>query len=332
MYCVYCNLDHPKEVPVNDEHIIPQAIGGTRAWIISVCEKSNSKLGNDVDSPFIDSIFVNNDRFLYNLQSYRSAPTLDLSGTAQVDGRVTHVTYKVQGDKKVLKLTRPEKIVRQVDGKDKWDLSGDPEDVKKILLGKLAATEKTGGYLTDDLTGERMTPETIDSMIKNRSKMRNSPSISVHSSFSGGDAVRFFCKMALSAGFKEFGGAFGRSDVAEALRAEMKRADADLKYPGAFWPFVTTEQMQLLKPFTVEDCHVIAYLHDEESAVFISLFSGKYYALVPLSNGGPLLKPAEQRVIRLNFKTKAFVDSSFGQYLLARPWGTWPLAGDWEPK
>jgi hypothetical protein len=37
-------------------------------------------------------------------------------------------------------------------------------------------------------------------------------------------------------------------------------------------------------------------------------------------------------VIRLNFKTKAFVDSSFGQYLLARPWGTWPLAGDWEPK
>jgi hypothetical protein len=86
--------------PFNDEHIIPQTIGGTRTWIIPVCEKSNSKLGHDVDSPFIDSIFVNNDRLLGNLQSYRSAPTLNLSGTAQIDGRETHVTYKVQGDKK----------------------------------------------------------------------------------------------------------------------------------------------------------------------------------------------------------------------------------------
>src|ERR1700749_3454788 len=111
MYWVYCNLDHPEDVPFNEEHIIPQAIGGTRAWTIRVCEKSNSKLGNDVDSPFIESFFVNADRFLYNLQSYRSAPTLDLSGTAQVDGREAHVTYKVQGEKKVLKLTQPKRIV-----------------------------------------------------------------------------------------------------------------------------------------------------------------------------------------------------------------------------
>jgi hypothetical protein len=328
MYCIYCNLDHSNEVPFSDEHIIPQAIGGTRAWIIPVCVKSNSKLGHDVDSPFIDSIFVNNDRFLGNLQSYRSAPTLNLSGTAQVDGRETHVTYKVQGDKKILKLTRPEKIVRQVGGKDKWNISGDPEDIRKILLGKLAATEKTGGHLTDDLTGDRMTPDTIDSIINSRSKVLEPAFIKSSFSFSGGDAVRFLCKIALSAGFKELGEAFGRSEEAETLRAEMHRANADLTYPGEFWPFVTQDQMQLLKPFTVEDSHVIAFLHDQESAVFISLFSGSYYALVPLSNGGPLLTPADQKVIRLNFKTKAFVNSSFGEYLLARPWGTWPLANN----
>jgi hypothetical protein len=320
MYCVYCNLDHAEEVPLNEEHIIPQAIGGTRAWTIRVCEKSNSKLGNDVDNPFMESFLVNTDRFLYNLQSYRSAPTLDLSGTAQIAGRTTQVTYKVQGDTKVLKLTRPERIVQHVEGKVAWDLSGDPEDVRRILLGKLAAVEKSGGYLTDNLTGERITLEAIDIMVKNRSIVLDPPSVSTHCSFSGGDAVRFLCKMALAAGFKEFGEAFGRSAVAERLRAEMKRADADLELPGAFWPFVTHDHMELAKPFTVEDSHVIAFLHDEESAVFISLFSGKYHALVPLSDGGPLLEAAEQKVVRLNIKTKSFVDSSFGEYLLARPW------------
>ncbi len=68
MYCVYCNIDHPNEVQFNEEHIIPQGIGGTRAWTIEVCEKSNSTLGNEVDRPFIESFFVNIDRVLYSLQ------------------------------------------------------------------------------------------------------------------------------------------------------------------------------------------------------------------------------------------------------------------------
>lgn len=319
MYCIYCNLDHSNEVVFNDEHILPQAIGGTRAWIVPVCEASNSKLGNDVDSPFIESLFVNNDRFLANLQSYRSAPTLNLSGSSQVDGRETHLTYKVQGDEKILKLTRPEKLVRHVDGKERWDLSGDPEDLGKILLGKLAAVEKTGGYLTDEETGERLTPEKIDSIIKARSKVIESPVINFSTSFNGGDAVRFLCKIALSAGYAMFGETFGRSMTAETLRAEMRRANADLTYPGAFWPFVTHEQMELLKMFTVEDSHVIAFLHDEESAVFISLFAGKYFALIPLSEGGALLQPADQKIVQLNYKTKTFVKISLGEYLLAPP-------------
>lgn len=54
--------------------------------------------------------------------------------------------------------------------------------------------------------------------------------------------------------------------------------------------------------FTVEDSHVIAFLHDEESAVFISLFAGKYFALIPLSEGGALLQPADQKIVQLNYK------------------------------
>lgn len=140
--------------------------------------------------------------------------------------------------------------------------------------------------------------------------------------------MRFLCKMALAAGFKELGEAFGRSVVAEILRTELKRANDDLSYPGAFWPFVTQEKMELVKPFTVEDSHVIAFLHDEESAVLISLFSGKYHALVPLSNGGALRGGTDQKVVRLNLKTKAFVARSLGEYILARPWRAWPCPGD----
>lgn len=318
MYCIYCNSDHSDDVVFNDEHIIAQAIGGTRAWIVPVCQTSNSTLGNDVDGPFIESFLVNNDRFLGGLQSYRSAPTLNLSGPSQVDGREIHLTYKVQGDEKTLKLTRPEKLVRHVDGKEKWDLSGDPEDLRKILLGKLAAVEKAGGYLTDEETGERLTPEKIDNIIKARSKVIEAPVINFSTSFDGGDAVRFMCKIALSAGYEMFGQAFGRSIIAERLRAEMRRDNADLTHLGAFWPFVTHEEMELLKAFTVEDSHVIAFLHDEESAVFISLFAGKYFAFIPLSEGGALLTPADQQVIQLNYKTKTFVKLSLGEYLLAR--------------
>jgi hypothetical protein len=107
MYCVYCNLDDPDEVPFNEEHLIAQSIGGTLALTIRVCGASNSRLGNEIDRPFVESWLVNADRCSYNLQSYRSVPTLDLSGIAQINGQDSHVTYKVQGEKKILKLTPP---------------------------------------------------------------------------------------------------------------------------------------------------------------------------------------------------------------------------------
>ena len=124
--------------------MIAQSIGGTLSLKIRVCRASNSSLGNSVDGPFVESWMIDADRFEYGLQS--SMPTLDLSGRSQVDGKEVGVTYRVQGAKKTLNLDRPERIVQEVDGKETSSIPGDPEDVRRILLGKREPTEKRGGY------------------------------------------------------------------------------------------------------------------------------------------------------------------------------------------
>jgi hypothetical protein len=192
--------------------------------------------------------------------------------------------------------------------------------VRRILLGKLDAVEKSGGHLTDLLTGERLTREKINLMSEERSVVVPGPSIEMHASIRGGDAVRFFCKIALSAGFKQFGEAFGRSATADQLREELRRPDQNLQLPGVFWPFVPAAKIQLLNLFKVRDSHVIAFLHDEQSAVFLSLFGGKYFAMVPLSEESPFAGSQDAKVLRLNLNTKEMLTSSLSEYILARPW------------
>jgi hypothetical protein len=107
MYCVYCNDDHDPAVKFSDEHIIPEALGGTKAFAIRICETINNTFGNDVDKPFIEMFPVNTDRFLLGLPSHRGMPTLDLSGITVVDGKERHIESTVKDGEKVLRLTNP---------------------------------------------------------------------------------------------------------------------------------------------------------------------------------------------------------------------------------
>ena len=320
MYCVYCNEDHQAAEKFSPEHIIPEALGGTRSFAIRTCETINNAIGNEVDKPFISMFPVNADRFFLNLASHRGPPTLDLSGTTVIEGNERSIQSTVKDGEKVLKLTNAVVETLQEPDRDLITISADPQLARRILLGKLEAATKQGKTMTHQ-DGAPVTPESIERYIAERSVAVPQPSILIKLQLSGFDAVRFFCKVALATGFYIAGEPFGRSAVAEKLRTTMRSDRIEgLPMPGAFWPFYKSPEA--FKFFSIPDTHVLAVLPHEPHPLAISLFGGSYTALVPLQENGVPQWPSQRdgRVFQISLKDKQFRKWSYGDYLLARPW------------
>jgi hypothetical protein len=320
MYCVYCNENHDPAEKFSDEHIIPEALGGPRSFAIRTCEKINNTLGHEVDDPFMKMFPVNSDRFFGNLQSHRGMPTIDLSGTTILDGKETPIQSTFKDGQKVLKISNPSVEITPEADRDLWKVSGDPQQVKLILLGKLKAVTEKGKTMTHP-DGTPVTPESIDRLVAEESVVVPNPSILLKLDLSGFDAVRFFCKVALAAGFYIAGEPFGRSVVAGRLRTTVRSKNIEeLPLPGVFWPFVKPNDA--FKFFSIPDSHVLAFLPYEQNILAISLFDGSYTALVPLHDEGeqPWLSHGQGRVFQLLLKEKRLKQWSFDEYLLARPW------------
>jgi hypothetical protein len=143
--------------------------------------------------------------------------------------------------------------VQVVEGEETWGLSGDPEDVRRILLGKLTAAEKGGGYLTDKTTGERLTPEKIDIMVKERATVIGAPSVHMQFTFRGGDAVRFFCKIALAAGFKS---SVRISDVQQWRTGCEKNWDGQMRISKFQASFGHSSLRQMFRSSTSSRCRI----------------------------------------------------------------------------
>ena len=320
MYCVYCNEDHDPAEKFSDEHIIPEALGGTKAFAIRVCERINNTVGNEIDEPFIAMFPVNADRFFRNLASHRGTPTLDLSGTTVIDGKERQIQSTVKDGEKVLRLTDTVIEVSKEAGGELITVSADPQLARQILLGKLVAVTKQGKTMSHR-DGTPVTPESIDRLIAEQSVSVPQPSVLIKLELRGTDAVRFFCKVALATGFYIAGEPFGRSAVADKLRTTMQSENIqNLPMPGAFWPFY--KNAEAFTFFSIRDTHVLAVLPDEPCVLAISLFGGTYGALVPLLESGAFEWPLtrEGRVFQISLRDKRFKQWSYGDYLLARPW------------
>ncbi len=80
--CIICRLEKNK---FNDEHVIPDALGGYY-HIKTVCTDCNSKLGTNVDSKLVNHAFSKFQRYLLNLKGKASKAPNPFAGDHELEG------------------------------------------------------------------------------------------------------------------------------------------------------------------------------------------------------------------------------------------------------
>ncbi len=261
---------------------------------------------------------VNADRFFRELRSHRGTPTLDLSCTGYIDGQERQIRYTVRDGVKTLKLARP--IVEKTDGAEHsyYRFSGDPEQVRQIMLGKLVAAINEGKAVTHE-DGTPVTPESIDRLVKEQSVASDNLSILLKLDIDVAAMDRFFCKVALAAAYRELGEEFATSAVADKLRncMEAKASEAS-GLPVIYIPHGT----QTHAYFAISDAHLLGFLPYEMSPLVISLFGGQYAAIVTLDDSsldGFRARPSG-KLYRMDLSPKQLTVYSYAEYLAKHPW------------
>ena len=95
--CPY-TLKRLTELPsVNDEHIFPDAIGGTASYIVRVDTKTNSQLGDSVDSACVDSPLLAVFRTRLGIKSRSGPSKWKLRGTTEGTNRPVEVVFESGG-------------------------------------------------------------------------------------------------------------------------------------------------------------------------------------------------------------------------------------------
>lgn len=282
MYCPYCGITHDETVVTSVEHVIPYGLGGSDDLTIPTCKQSNETLGSEVDAPFMNFCPVRCARFFLGLKSTNdNAPTMDLSGRGWIGGKEVAISNLISAGESNLKIAVP-KIMKTPsdDGREYWQVSGDPAKVREIIEGKLRKQVEIGKTVTRE-DGTALHVEDLDEFLANNVTVTQNIPVVKEICFDYLVSVRFYSKLALGIGHLHFGERFSRSNLGETLRRHMtvQRLE-DVRLPGALWP--RTEAVEpVLNAIAKEKHHVIAITDGEPPALLISLF-GEYDAFIPL--------------------------------------------------
>jgi hypothetical protein len=320
MYCVYCGKDHDESVPITREHIVPYSIGGANAFCIQVCADSNSSLGGLVDKPFIESFVVRSKRFFFGLLGTDGTePTLDLSGQGVIGGREVAVTYRITSNDKQLRIASPTVEKKTVPEGEQWSLSGDPESVKAILLGKLTSVQAKGGQITD-LGGTVLDASNVDPFLKATLSTTLSPDIVKTIHFDYLQFRRFFAKLALAAGHYALGEPFSRSGHAQVLRQTMSAQNPkEAEIPGSrIWPDIEGGA-EVFQHFHREDAQVLAAVNGSAPVFIASIFG--IDAVIPLAQietGRSAIPPFSEKVFVIDLPSRKLSEYTFHEYLVQR--------------
>jgi hypothetical protein len=315
VFCAYCGEDHDETVAFTDEHVVPYAIGGSNAFTIRVCRPSNNALGGKVDKPFAETFVVQTKRFLLGLEgTHKTAPTLDLSGTKEMDGRQVGVTYRITKESKRLKISSPTVMKVTTPDGERWTASGDPTDVLRILKGKLVNLNAQG-KLMKDADGSVLKLTDLDALAKNRIETLE-PGILTTVRFDLLQFARFFAKLALPTGYFVFGESFSRSLHANVLRkATHAEVASEVNIQGAqVWPNIRAVE-PVLALFRKENSHILGILPMEPPVFFANLFA-YIGAIIPLGEYKESMMSSTYysgRVFQIDLPSRAFHDQTFDQ-------------------
>ena len=83
---------------VNDEHIFPDAIGGTKEYMVRVSAKKNAELGAVIDAPLVDSFLLGALRLVHGIKSRSGRPKWKLRGKTCTTQRDIEVIFPEEGE------------------------------------------------------------------------------------------------------------------------------------------------------------------------------------------------------------------------------------------
>ncbi len=322
MFCAYCGKGHDESVAFTPEHVVPYAVGGSDAFTIRVCKASNNRLGGSVDKPFAENFVVRSQRFFLGLSGTDGTPpTLDLSGKKQINGKQVDFKYLIHKDgREVLKIASPTVTITAAAGREYWAVSGDPADVRRVLMGKLERLTKKGKQMRD-AEGRALGPDELEAYIAAGDVQTLNPGILKTIHFDHAAFTRFFAKLALATGHYVLGESFSRSARAEVLRKAIHPENAtETTFSGAHvWPCLSEGVQRLLAPFRQENknSHILGILRNE-SPIFVASLFGGIGAAIPLGDFEKMSVSAARpsgRIFRIELPSRKFHDDALEEYL-----------------
>ena len=291
-FCPYRGADVEQNL-LNDEHVIPETLGGMRATVIRVEMIANGTLGSEVDGPVVDQLFGHH-RLKFDLRGHSGrAPRIEwpvsVPAAGDQEGR-----FSVTAHGAVVKLRPLVTRERQVDGTERITVSGNPEDALRIFAEIRKASEAKGKTVTVD-------PIVVTKL--------DQPRITGSVAFDILAIARFPVKVALGMGHLWGGSAWSRGPTAATLRKALwAKSVAEFEASGA--------EIAHLRPATLgmrvePNEHVFVLTQRPGTKAILSmLFFGHQGWMITIDREGGDLARLAMKTVLLNVENGALQDLS----------------------
>lgn len=140
--CPYSLKPISQVAKVNDEHIIPDSIGGVLEYKLRVDADKNAILGNLVDAPLVSSPLIAAQRLMHGIKSRSGDPAWKVRGKIKGTNKQVEVTFPSNGDTQVY-VRRPIEMDTTGDKGNLTVYSKDQESVLRTLVENCARKGKT---------------------------------------------------------------------------------------------------------------------------------------------------------------------------------------------
>jgi hypothetical protein len=311
MRCIFC-LQEKTEAQFSDEHVFPEAIGGTML-IRTVCKPCNDYLGHSIDAHLTNHWFVQTQRLALGIKGKaKKVPNPLATGTLS-DDATQKLVYVLNADGQPEELYVVPNISREKmpDGREKISMRVDASDRDKIP-GMVNKMRLRAGM-------SPLTKEEEDRISATPSQRVDQPWMSVDLAIDLKEYQRAILKIAYELACTWLGPAYLNDPAGEALRNCIRHAAPDSDWAVAH-PIRGRVEMtggKLTFPFwTSEQFSHIAFIAPGigELTCYVRIFQ-TFEGLVQVSGSGTQYSGFLGRFISVDPRTGVRRESSFSEEL-----------------